>query len=88
MGVLTAGQGIALNQVGSNVEVSATATSGASAGTIYSLIWNAAATSTNKYQIKDGSVKPSIGTFFYTGPTDPTTVGIIMNPGDEWRQTF
>lgn len=28
MGVLTAGQGIALNQVGSNVEVSATATPG------------------------------------------------------------
>ncbi len=58
----------------------------AAGGTIlHTLLWNAAATGTNKYE---PNPRPTTGYYRYVGPTDPTTLGVTLENGDTWEQTF
>ncbi len=50
----------------------------------HTLLWNAAATATNKYE---PNPRPSTGYYRYVGPTDPATIGITLKNGDVWEQT-
>lgn len=77
--VLTPGDGIVKSDGTSGQTIIATGPTA-----LHTLLWNAAAVGTNKYE---PNPRPATGFYRYVGPTDPATLGVTLRDGDEWINT-